>query len=316
MLVLLVACRDTSVPAPQPKRVASGDPALDDSLRSLADRPIGRLDHTPGVALDVKALGTRPQTFGDIQVVRPGATRHDVRTRLPAARPDGATLVVATGIADVTAVLTFDRADELDIVTYYMPASARALLRTAWGPPDDHDTWFDREHGIRADAGDDRPSGQLVLSIEAFHPFASLLGHNPDGLADTQPPILGASRSALVQAFGPHLHSAEPLTGVDDSKTLEIMLAATDACKIATSLLVELDKADIADKLVIRQCYTDEPARRAVLAAMEQLWGRAVPGRSPTDRPTFELAIGKRHASAALIHAQDSLDEEWEISIQ
>jgi hypothetical protein len=313
LVVLVVACRDDApTPTPPPKRPP--DRALDDNLRELNDRPIGKLDHAPGTPLDVARLGSAPHVFGDLASVSPGMRRSEVKTRLPAARVDGATLVAATGIADTTAVLTFDHADELDIITYYMPASARATLIAAWGQPDEHDAWLDRAHGLRADTAIDRPSGQLTLSIEDFRPFGALLGKNPDGLADDMPPLVGAGRAELAKAFGAHLVSAEPLGGVDDARTLEILLPATEACRVGTTLLLDMS-GNMVDRVVMRPCYADEVARRAILAAMEKAWGRATPGRSRTDRPTFDFAIPNRHISATILRAPDTLDEVWEVAI-
>jgi hypothetical protein len=305
-LLVLAACRGSADPPAPTHHVASNDPALDDQMRELADRPIGKLDHAPGVPLDKAVLGAKPHAFGDLAALAPGASRHDVSAKLAAARPDGPALVTPTGVADVAAVVTFDHADQLDVITYYLPATARAVLRDAWGAPDDHESWFDRDAGIRADAVDDHPTKQLALSVEPYKPFASVLGKSPDGLS--LPPLLGASRDDVVKALGPRLEVS------DDGNRLELLLAATEACKVATSIDMHV-KADHVDRVVLRQCYSDETARRAVLADMEKAWGKAVPGRSPTDRPTFEFTLPGRHLSAQLSRAPDALDEVWEVTI-
>jgi hypothetical protein len=304
-VLVLAACRGSADPPPT-HHVANNDPALDDQMRELADRPIGKLDHAPGVPLDKAVLGARPHAFGDLASLPSGASRHDISAKLTHARPDGAALVTPTGVADVAAVVTFDHADQLDVITYYLPATARGLLRDAWGAPDDHDTWLDPDAGIRADAVDDRPTRQLALSIEPYKPFASILGHSPDGLS--LPPLVGASRDDLVKALGARLEPS------DDGNRLELLLSATEACKVATSIDMHL-KGDHVDRVVLRQCYASEAARRAVLADMEKAWGKATPGRSPTDRPTLELTLPGRHLSAQLARAPDSLDEVWEVTI-
>jgi hypothetical protein len=306
---MLAACKDehtSPAPVPVQRPHVHGAVGSDDDLLDLADRPIGSLDHATGVPLDATAVGKSPGPFGDVAVVPPGTARRDVATRLPKAHPDGARVVTATNVADVTAVLSFDRADEVDVVTMYMPASARGVLVAAWGQPDDRDTWRDASRHLRVDLGADRPSGQITATIESFRRFGDVVAEMPT--------LVGARRVDVQKQFGAHLFPPDPMSNSDDAHTLEVLVSATELCKVATAAFVDFTPAGTVERVVVRQCYADDAARRAALAAMETAWGKATPVRSPTDRPAFSFDVpGGHHALATIERDPDSFDEIWQI---
>ena len=239
-----------------------------------------------GVPLDRQVLGSLPHPFGALEVVKPGASREDILSALPNARRDGDEHVtVPVGVDDLVAHIDIDFSGHLDVVRIDVPESAQALLAQAWGKPNANGSWFDRKKRWRADL----EGGELMIG--PFVPLAEVAGKGPDGLAEKQA-ILGATPAELTARFGARVREVD-VENDDGEKTgekrIEVLMPATDVCKYYTHAEGELSGGRVA-KLHVDQCFDDESQRRAALASLEKVWGRAVPARSAADLPVFSFA--------------------------
>ena len=324
---LLPACkkkREENSPAPVTERAPITEPSPAEPVKPIAEHAVATEDPPPpaptaepepappgsrdvpserGVPLDRAVLGSLPHPFGALEVIKPGASREDILSALPNARRDGdERIVVPVGVDDLVATIDIDFAGHLDVVRIQLPESARALLAQAWGKPTENGTWFDRKKRWRADLDG------TELMIGAFTPLAELAGKGPDGLAEKQG-ILGESPDELKARFGARVRTFD-VENDDGEKTgekrIELLTPATDVCKYYTHTEGELAGGRVV-KLHIDQCFDDESQRRAALAALERVWGRAVPARSPQDLPVFtftgvpgrkiEMTLGEIFAS-------------------
>lgn len=268
-----------------------------------------------GVPLDRAVLGSLPHPFGALEVLKPQITREEILSALPNARREGDDQVtVPIGVEDLIAQIDIDYSGHLDVVRIKLPDTARELLVKAWGQPTALGTWFDRKKRWRADLGDD---GELMIG--PFTPLAELLGKGPDGLAETKG-VIGASPAELTARFGARVREIDdegdtlaekPV--VPAAKRFELLLPATEICKFFTVAELEVTVGHVS-ALHLSQCFDDEPARRAALAALESKWGRAVPGRGADDRPVFTFGVPGRRVEVTL--DENAMDHPgWQIAI-
>ena len=262
-----------------------------------------------GVPLDQTSLGSLPHPFGALEVLKPGISRDEILSAIPNARRDGDDkIVVPLGVEDLMADIDIDYTGHLDVVRIKLTETAKAVLTKAWGKPTSTGAWFDRKRRWRADLDE-----MNELMIGAFTPLAELVGKGPDGLAETKA-LIGATPAELTARFGDRIHEVDVENENGDAtgeKRYELLVPATDVCKFYTHVEARLTAGRVA-KVLVSQCYDDEPQRRAALVAIEGKWGKATPGRSVEDRPVFTFSLPGRRAEVT-IDDSDAEHPGWQI---